>query len=115
MTETRCRRAVMAARVAGDGDVGGEGKAGKELRVFAGVDDLLGELGAVRPEGDLVAAAAVERERDGGSPGAGTRTAMRLMRAFLRSEAGFRAGEQAADVLVMLDDDEQGDGELRRR
>ena len=58
--------------VAGDGDLGGEGKAGEEERVFAGVDDLLRGLRAVRPEGELVAAAAVERECDGGSPGAGT-------------------------------------------
>ena len=40
------------------------------------------------------------------------RTAMRLMRFSFGSEAGFRAGEQAADVLVMFDDDEEGDGEL---
>jgi hypothetical protein len=39
------------------------------------------------------------------------KTTMRLMR-FFCSEAGFRAGEQAADVLVMLGDDEQGDGAL---
>ena len=36
---------------------------------------------------------------------------MRLM-GFPGSEAGFRAVEKAADVLVVLDDDEQGDGEL---
>ncbi len=72
MTETTNSAAVTAARVAGDGDVRREGKAGKELRVFAGVDDLLRELGTVRPERDLVAAAAVEGERDGGSPCAGT-------------------------------------------
>ena len=58
--------------VAGDGDVGGDGKAGEKERVFAGVVDLLGELGAVRPESELVAAAAVEREGEGGSPCAGT-------------------------------------------
>ncbi len=63
----RCGRAV-----AGDGDGGRDGEAGEELRVFSGVDDLARELGAVRPERDLVAAAAVERERESGSPGAGT-------------------------------------------
>ena len=42
---------------------------------------------------------------------------MRLMLAC-GSESGFSAGEQAADVLVMLDDDEQQDerpGRRRRR
>ena len=56
--------------VGSHGDPGGDGKAGKKLGVFSGVENLAGELGGVRPEGDLVAAAAVERERDGGSPGA---------------------------------------------
>ena len=36
--------------VAGDGDLGREGKTGKEELVFAVGDDLLGKLGAVRPE-----------------------------------------------------------------
>ena len=62
----------MAFLVPGDGEAGGDGKFGKELRVFPSVDDVLRELGSVRPERDLVTAAAVERERDGGSPCAGT-------------------------------------------
>ena len=59
-----------------------------------------------------MASAAVKREGDGGSPCSGTEDAMRLMRFSWTSEAGFRAGEQAADVLVVLDDDEEGDGAL---
>ena len=58
--------------VAGDDDLRGDGKAGKKQRVFAGLCDFAGGLGAVGPEGKLVAAATMERERDGGSPGAGT-------------------------------------------
>jgi hypothetical protein len=44
----------------GDVDGGGEGKAGKELGVFSGIDDLLRELTAMRPEGERVPAAAME-------------------------------------------------------
>ncbi len=58
--------------IAGDGDRGGNGKAGEELRVFSGAGDLAGELGRVGPEGDFVTAAAVEGESEGGSPCAGT-------------------------------------------
>jgi hypothetical protein len=35
------------------------------------------------------------------------------MRTF-RSEAGFRARKQAADVLVVSEDDQQGNGALHR-
>jgi hypothetical protein len=58
--------------VAGDSEACGDGKAGEKERVFAGGNNLLGFLEAVRPERELVAAAAVERESDGGSPGSGT-------------------------------------------
>ncbi len=56
----------------GDGEIGGQRKSGKELRIFAGAGDLPRQLVGVGPERDLVAAAAAEREREGGSPSAGT-------------------------------------------
>jgi len=58
-----------------------------------------------------VAASAVKRESDGVPQAPEPKTKMRLMRVFwLRS--GFRAGEQAADVLVVLENDEQRHGGL---
>ena len=56
----------------GDNDFRRDGKAGEKEGVFSGGGDLPGFLHAVRPEGDVVATAAVEREGDGGSPCAGT-------------------------------------------
>jgi hypothetical protein len=58
--------------LAGDRELGREGKAGQEGLVLTGVDDLLGKLGAVRPERDLMASTANEREGEGGSPSTGT-------------------------------------------
>jgi hypothetical protein len=49
----------------------GMGKPGRKRLVFAGVNDLLGKLGAVRPERDLVTAATVKGEGEGGSPSSG--------------------------------------------
>ncbi len=68
----RMSAAVMASRSPVMVIGGRDGKAGKELRVLAGVENLAGKLGSVSPERDLVAPAAVEGERDSGSPGAGT-------------------------------------------
>ncbi len=114
-TETTISASATAALSPVTVMAGGDGKAGEEELVFAGVVDLLGELGAVRPESDLMAAATVEREGEGSSPCAGTQdddAAHAVFLTWIASEAGFRAGEQAADVLVVLDDDEQGDGNL---
>ena len=58
---------------AGDGNLGGEGKTGQKKRILAGIDDLLGGFGTMRPERDLVDAVAVQRESDGGSPRSGTK------------------------------------------
>ena len=75
-SEGMTERTISASRhggvVAGDGDLWRDGKAGEKEDVLAGVVDLLGELRAMRPERDLVAAAAVEREGECGTPGAGT-------------------------------------------
>ena len=112
MTETTISASLTAVSRAVTCDVWREGKAGEEERVFARRGDLARFLSAVRPEGDVVAAAAAEGESDGGSPGAGAEYDNSTHAVFPGSEAGFRAGEQAADVLVMFDDDEQGDGAL---
>ena len=59
--------------VGSDVDFGGDGKAGKKQDVLAGALDLARLIYAVRPKGDLVAATAMERERDSGSPRAGAK------------------------------------------
>ena len=58
--------------IAGDGEILRNGKAGKEVLVLAVANDLLRGLRAVSPECDVMTAAAVKREGDGGSPCAGT-------------------------------------------
>ncbi len=58
-----------AGQIGGDVDVDGEGEAGEVREVFAGVGELVGEFGGVRPEAELVAAAAREREGECGAPG----------------------------------------------
>jgi len=45
--------------LAGYGDGGRDGKAGKKLSVFSGVENLAGKLGRVRPQRNVVASAAV--------------------------------------------------------
>ena len=80
------------AAVAGYDEVRRDRDSGKKLRVLAGVRDLLRELEAVRPERDLVAAAAVERERDSGSPCAGTEHGN-------AAHAGFLAPKRASVPL----------------
>ena len=51
-----------------DGDLRWERKAGKEEDVFFSGNDLAGFVNAMRPEGDVMATAAVKREGDGCSP-----------------------------------------------
>src|SRR5580658_3062048 len=56
-------------RAAGNVDVLGQREAGEEQNVFLRGGNLAGFVGGVRPEGDLVSAAAIEGQSDGGSPG----------------------------------------------
>ena len=65
-------RVVDGGVVAGDDDLRRKREAGEKELVFAGIDDFLGELRTVGPERELVAAAAMEREGEGRSPGTGT-------------------------------------------
>src|ERR1700704_1250594 len=60
-----------AGEVGGDLDVDGEGEAGKVVKIFSGVGELLGECGGVGPEAELVAAAACEGEGERSAPGSG--------------------------------------------
>ena len=64
--------AAMAAQSAVTAIREGIGKPGRNWEFSPASRIWLASSVAVRPEGDLVAAAAVERERDGGSPCAGT-------------------------------------------
>src|SRR3981189_766618 len=58
-----------ARKVGGDVDVDREGEAGGVGHVFSCAGELLGECGGVRPEAELVPAAASEGEGEGGAPG----------------------------------------------
>jgi hypothetical protein len=58
--------------VSGNSESRGNRKAGKEEDVFMLLGNLPGLVGAVGPERDLVAAAAVKRKGNGGSPCPGT-------------------------------------------
>ena len=73
MTETTISASATAAQSPVTEMARGDRKPGQELRVFSRVENLLCEFRAVRPENDLVTAAAMEREREGGSPCAGTK------------------------------------------
>ena len=88
-TETTISASATAALSAVTAISGGRGKPGRK-RMFSPAAMISRRLRAVRPEGELVTAAAVKREGDGGSPGAGTQNSDAAHADFF-SEAGFRA------------------------
>ena len=97
-TETTMSAAVTASQSPVTVEVRRERKSGKELRVFAGVRDLLRELRSCAPK-------AQPGDRRGGGARARWRFPRRRIRArqcgscgCFRSQAGFRSVKQAADV-----------------
>ena len=101
-----------SGEVRGDVDAGGNGEAGEIEKILAGVVEGFGEGGGVGPETDLVAAAAGEGDGESGAVSPGTKDGDAAHAGTLRrAEAAFGSGDEAADVGVVLDDDEQRDEE----
>ena len=117
MTETRISAVAIGAISAVTARSAGRGNPGRNNVFSRAAVDLTGFVFAVRPESDFVAAAATERQRDRGSPCAGTKYNDPAHAGFLswvRAPKRFSVPvSEAANVLVVLEDDQERNNDLR--
>ena len=106
------RGAQCVFETIGRGHGFGNGAPGKKEIVYVAGVDALADLHFVGPQTDLVAAAASQDDGDGGAPRPGSDDSdlAHVVPVFLPPEAVFVARQQAADVVLVTNDDQQGSG-----